>query len=163
MARPDTQRPLLPSLLDRLTDAEPDASREPLWRHSYTLRQLREDVRRDLEALLNTRQSRVDLVYSQSELARSVLTYGVLEFSAGESLQSDEQERTRAAVEQAIRTFEPRLTNVQVRIQGPVDRVERKLHLTIDAVLRVEPIVERVAFDTVVEAGTGTCQVRAKT
>lgn len=162
MARPDTKLPLLPSLIDRLIDHEPDVSSEPFYRHSYTVRQLQESVRRDLEMLLNTRQSRDDLVGTQAEIARSILTYGVPEFGSGEADGEDSQERLRSAVEQAIRTFEPRLERVQVKVDGAVNPIERKLHLTIDAILHVEPIVERVAFDTVVETPTGTCEVQSK-
>ena len=55
MAKISEQQPLVPSVLDRLMDCEPDNPREaPKSRHQI-LRELKQSVRRDLENLLNTR------------------------------------------------------------------------------------------------------------
>ena len=155
-----TQQPLLPSLLDRLIDTDPDQSSEPLWRGSYRLEELREHVRRDLEFLLNTRHGRADLLEQPGELAVSTLSYGLPDFTGiiGGGVQT--QERIRATVERAIRDFEPRLKNVNVEVREPEYEFDRNIRLTIHAVLFVEPIVELVTFDTTVEATTGTCEVR---
>ncbi|HTN02306.1 type VI secretion system baseplate subunit TssE [Planctellipticum variicoloris] len=154
-----SQQPLLPSLLDRLIDAEPDQSTEPLWRGSYRIEELREHVRRDLEYLLNTRHGRFDLLAQPGELAVSTLSYGLPDFTGivGGGLES--RERIRATVERAVRSFEPRLANVQVVIRDPEQQIDRNIRLTIQAVLCVDPVVELVTFDTTVEATTGTCQV----
>lgn len=159
MARVGPDRPLLPSLIDRLFDAEPDVSSEPLWRSSYTVRQLKEDVRRDLEALLNTRHTRNDLTAAGGELARSALTYGVADITSVGTEAAVDQARVKSVIEEAIRRFEPRLINVKVRVMPPESGYERTLQLSVDAVLHVEPIVERVVFDSVVHAQTGTFEV----
>lgn len=154
-----SQQPLLPSLLDRLIDAEPDQSTEPLWRGSYRIEELREHVRRDLEYLLNTRHGRFDLLAQPGELSVSTLSYGLPDFTGivGGGLES--RERIRATVERAVRSFEPRLANVQVVIRDPEQQIDRNIRLTIQAVLCVDPVVELVTFDTTVEATTGTCEV----
>lgn len=159
MTSAKSQQPLLPSLLDRLIDAEPDQSTEPLWRGSYRIEELREHVRRDLEYLLNTRHGRFDLLAQPGELAVSTLSYGLPDFTGivGGGLES--RERIRATVERAVRSFEPRLANVQVVIRDPEQQIDRNIRLTIQAVLCVDPVVELVTFDTTVEATTGTCQV----
>jgi len=56
MARVDLDQPLLPSVLDRLLDANPDLSRDPPKSRGQHLAELRQAVRRDLEALLNARR-----------------------------------------------------------------------------------------------------------
>ena len=160
MSRFDSQLPLIPSLLDRLIDSEPDVSTEPLWSRSHTLGQLKESVRRDLENLLNTRQTRTDLFRQSSETAKSVLTYGVPDFTAQGMDSSHEQERLKEAIEQAIRSFEPRLIQVQVDVEEMESVLNRTIHLKINAVLCVEPIIESIVFDTIIETSSGVCDVQ---
>lgn len=156
----DTQPPLLPSLLDRLIDTDPDQASEPMWRGSYRLEELREHVRRDLEYLLNTRHGRIDLITQPGELSVSTLSFGLPDFSnlIGDGLES--KEYIRALVERAVIDFEPRLQNVSVIIRPPESEFDRNIRLTIQAVLRVDPITEFVTFDTTVETASGACQVR---
>jgi len=154
------QQPLLPSLLDRLFDDEPDQSTEPLWRGSYRVDELREHVRRDLEFLLNTRHGRADLLDPARELAISSLSYGLPDFTGviGGGLES--RERIRASVERSIRDFEPRLQGVQVVVVDSEFEHDRNVRLSIRALLCVNPIEEPVLFDTTVESSSGTCEVR---
>ena len=72
-----------PSILDRLLDDEPEVTREPLHQHFQGVRQLKRAVTRDLEALLNTRQEQLTaLPVACSEVQRSLLTYGLPDFTA---------------------------------------------------------------------------------
>ena len=160
MPTTNSQQPLLPSLLDRLINTEPDQSSEPLWRGSYRLDELREHVRRDLEYLLNTRHGRIDLMTQVSELTVSTLTFGLPDFTGINGGGVENREKLRAVVERAVRDFEPRLTNVQVVVRDLENEFDRNIRLTIQAVLYVDPIVELVTFDTTVEASSGTCEVR---
>lgn len=155
-----TEQPLLPSLLDRLIDDDPDLPEEPLWKGAYRLEDLREDVRRDLQFLLNARHGRFDLLKYGGQLAKSTLTFGLPDFTGSIGGEKESRERVRGIVERAIRDFEPRLTNVQVIAVDEAASVDRNIQLTIQAVLFVDPIVEMVAFDTIVESTTGICDVR---
>lgn len=156
----DTQQPLLPSVLDRLIDSEPDQTREPLWRGSYRIEELREHVRRDLEFLLNSRHGRYDLLAPPGELSISVLAYGLGDFTGLVGGGSDTRERIRATVQRAIADYEPRLQGVTVEVSGTELEFDRNVRLTIRATLNVYPVVEPVTFDTTVEAATGNCEVR---
>ena len=156
----DSQQPLLPSLLDRLVDTEPEQSSEPLWRGSYRIDELREHVRRDLEYLMNTRHGRDDLVTRSSELSVSTLSYGLPDFTGMIGGGVEASERIRSVVERAVRDFEPRLTNVQVEVRDPEFAYDRNIRLTIHATLSVYPIVELVTFDTNLEPVSGNCEVR---
>ena len=153
------QLPLLPSLLDRLMDDEPDQSTEPLWRGSYRVDELREHVRRDLEYLLNTRHGRGDLLAPGRELAVSTLAYGLPDFTGSIGGGLETRERIRSAVERAIRDYEPRLQNIQVTVVDSEHEFDRNVRLSIQAVLCVHPIVEPVMFDTTVESINGACEV----
>ena len=155
----DQQQPLLPSILDRLMDDEPESSSEPLWRGSYKLDELREHVRRDLEFLLNTRHGRYDLLERPTELGVSSLSYGLPDFTGTVGGGAESEEKMRATVERAVRDFETRLRDVRVEVRPPESEFERNISLTIYALLYVDPIVELVSFDTSVEATTGNCQV----
>ncbi|WP_010585389.1 type VI secretion system baseplate subunit TssE [Schlesneria paludicola] len=154
------QQPLLPSLLDRLIDEDPERTSDPLWRGSYRLEELREHVRRDLEFLLNTRHGRYDLLNQPCELSVSSLSYGLPDFTGVIGGGMEYNERVRLTVERAIRDFEPRLRNVRVEVRKPEFEYDRNMHLTIHAMLSVDPILEHVTFDTTVEASSGTCEVR---
>ena len=82
MPHVDSQKPLLPSLLDRLIDNEPDVSTEPQWQRAQSLRQFELGVLRDVEAMLNTRQSRPAMGEEFKELLQSVLTFGLPDLTA---------------------------------------------------------------------------------
>ena len=154
------QHPLLPSLLDRLFDDEPDQSTEPLWRGSYRVDDLREHVRRDLEFLLNTRHGRADLLAPGRELAVSTLAYGLPDFTGMIGGGLEAREHSRSSVERAIRAYEPRLQNVRVDAVDAENQFDRNVRLSIRAMLCVNPIEEPVMFDTTVESASGTCEVR---
>lgn len=162
MARID-QFTMTPSVLDRLIDFEPELSIEPDWVSSQGISELRASVKRDLETLLNTRQTRPELMNSSAELATSVLTYGLPDFASDGVGGAEEQaEALREAVERAIQRFEPRLLQIQVMRVPAANPYERSLHLVIDAMLRFDPEPIPVTFDTILQPNLGTCQVEAK-
>ena len=143
-----------PSILDRLLDDEPDVVQERLHQRFYDVRQLKRTVTRDLEALLNTRQERLTpLPAACREVQRSLLTYGLPDFTAWSLLSPVDRQRIRHALEQAIATCEPRLTRVQVTLE-PAREYERVVRFRIEALLRVEPTPEPVTFDAVLQLHT---------
>jgi type VI secretion system protein ImpF len=156
----DSQQPLTASLLDRLIDLEPDVSTEPEWRRHQKLGEYESSVLRDIEALLNTRQARA-WKSDDGELACSVLTYGLPDFSAGLQLSPTDREQLRVSVERALVLFEPRLRQIHVQLRPPVSPVERALRLTVEAQLWVHPRPVAIKFDTLVEPASGSCKVEA--
>jgi type VI secretion system protein ImpF len=148
--------PLLPSLIDRLLDDEPDVSTEPAWSWTQDVRNLKQSVMRDLEALLNTRQTRADLLRDapDAEVAQSVLTYGLPEVASATPSDPLACEELRRAVQEAIRRFEPRLLDVRVHLREAENASERKLHLVVEGSLDMTPEPVPVVFDTVVEEAT---------
>jgi type VI secretion system protein ImpF len=145
---------LHPSVLDRLLDNEPEAEREPPANGFQNLRQLKHAVRRDLEALLNTRQDIfAELPAEFTEVRRSLLTYGLPDFTACTLLSASDRTRIRRALEQAIAVFEPRLDRVRVVLESPRQH-ERTLRFRIEALLRAEPSPEHVTFDAMLQLST---------
>jgi type VI secretion system protein ImpF len=145
---------IVPSILDRLMDDEPEVAREPLPNRFQNLFQLKKSVARDLEALLNTRQEILAEVSPEFiEVSRSLVTYGLPDFSSSSVLSTNDRNRIRRALEQAVATFEPRLERVRVHLEAPRDQ-DRTLRFRIEALLRVEPAPEPVTFDAVLRLNT---------
>src|SRR5579863_8590318 len=61
MDRVNAESDLVASVLDRLIDHEPDVSTEPQVNRAARLGQVKESIKRDLEWLLNTKRTIVDL------------------------------------------------------------------------------------------------------
>ena len=162
MARIDHETHLVPSILDRLLDDEPEVVQEPPYNRFQSLRQLKQAVARDLEAMLNTRQEALAEVPAEfGEVSRSLLIYGLPDCTALTMLSLPDRNRIRRALEQAIATFEPRLERVRVALEPPRQH-ERLLRFRVDAVLPVRPEPEPVVFDTMLRLNTQEYVVRGQ-
>jgi type VI secretion system protein ImpF len=147
MARVDPQQGLMPSILDRLIDP---ASAGVEGQAGYNLAQMMETVRKDLEDLLNTRQTLGPSAKNLPRVRNSILGFGLPEISAMPSITPQQRRDIAEAVAATVARYEPRLRDVRVT---PLDTEEGKratLRFRIDARLAVEPGPE-VAFDTVTE------------
>ncbi len=162
MPRIDSQMPLLPSVLDRLIDEDPDVSSEPAWRREQDLREFELTVLRDVESLLNSRQTRPDLSEAFQQASQSILKYGLPDFTSAMAGSRDDYEQIRQAVELALEHFEPRLREVHVTVHDPENTGDRKLQLHIEAVLWVEPEPQPITFDTIVHTQSGICKVEPR-
>jgi type VI secretion system protein ImpF len=144
---------IVPSLVDRLLDDNPDVQQEPIASRYQDVRDLRVSVARDLENLLNTRRESLDELPPEfTDLNRSLLVYGLPEFMAFNLLDPSDLGRLRRAIESAIANFEPRLQRVRVQME-PLQPNDRAVRFRIEAMLRVDPAPEPVVFDTVLQLG----------
>jgi type VI secretion system protein ImpF len=151
---------MVPSVLDRLLDDEPQISKEPSTNRVQNLRSLERAVGRDLEALLNSRQEAlVELPSEFVELNQSILIYGLPDLTSMSLLNQDDRNRIRRSVEQAIAVFEPRLERVRVAIEAPREH-DRGLRFRIDAMLRVDPAPEPVTFDAILHLNTQQYEIQ---
>jgi type VI secretion system protein ImpF len=154
MPRVDNELSILPSVLDRLLDDEPGTLREPVPNRFQNLGKLKAAVTRDLEDLLNTRQEMLEELPSEfAEVSRSLVSYGLPDFTSFSLLSKHDRNRIRRALEQAITTFEPRLARVSVTLELPREN-DRALRFHIEALLRLEPAPELVTFDAVLQLTT---------
>src|SRR5437763_8274843 len=114
MPRSRTEPEFVLSALDRLIDHEPDSAFEV--RHGLVgpLDRIKESILSNLSWLLNSRRSIVELPSGRNHLARSVLAFGLPDFTHLGMETAQEKESLRAAIEATIRRFEPRLTQVEV-------------------------------------------------
>lgn len=156
MSRVDSQQGLMPSLLDRLID--PDSA-GTAWLRGYGLAQVLDAVRRDIEDLLNTRQSQGDFPEGYAEVPRSIVAYGMPDLSTINAASAEQCSEVGRLMEALIAQFEPRLKDVRARLVGTTSDKDRRLQFHIDARLCVDPSPE-VSFDTVVELTTGHAFVK---
>jgi type VI secretion system protein ImpF len=153
------QRAQLP-LLDRLIDDAPDVDRDALVSLAEAVALLRRSVRRDIEALLNARRRWRSWPEGYDELALSPVGYGITDFAAGVFNDPAQRDRLRAQIEETIRRFEPRLTQVHVVLIDSDNTLDPTLRLRIEALLRTEPAPEPITFDTLVDPATAEVQVK---
>ena len=152
---------LVPSILDRLLDDEPDKVKEIAASRTQRLRELKQSVRRDLEHLLNTRVCLHVIPSDCEELLTSVLNYGIPDFGGLATASGDQQELLRSKVEDVICRFETRFKFVRVElVQDATQALQRTIRLKIDGVLHAEPAPEPVSFDSHIMPTIGTFQVK---
>ncbi len=158
MAKAESDKRVQLSLLDRLVDMDPELERDPPLSRTQALRELRQSVRRDLEHLLNGRQRCRSWPRSLTELDRSLLNYGIPDFTGVELGASGRREDFRSAVERVIREFEPRFTMVRVSLieDENDEQLDRTMRFRIEALMRVEPAPEPIVFDSQLEPLTNT-------
>tara|TARA_Y100001968_G_scaffold274160_2_gene267195 strand:+ start:48 stop:608 length:561 start_codon:yes stop_codon:yes gene_type:complete len=142
-----------PSLFEKLLDDDPRAPSAGTV-ELLNIEQVKESVARDLEALLNSR-----LVYSQEllsgypECQRSVLNYGLNDFSGLSLASSYDRGYVCRSLEEAISKHEPRLQNVRASLELDHE-LSSKLHFAISALLVMYPAQEPVSFDAMLQPST---------
>jgi type VI secretion system protein ImpF len=157
--RADNEVRTQPSVLTRLVDDAPGDSEDRAPERLGGVRQLKQAVRRDLEALLNTRREALaDLSPGFAALDASLLTYGLPDFTALDLASQQDRALVLRTLEQAIAAFEPRLDRVRIKLDE--ERGSRGLQFRIEAVLRVEPTPEPVRFDAELQLSTQQYNVR---
>ncbi|MFL6674165.1 MAG: type VI secretion system baseplate subunit TssE [Massilia sp.] len=151
---------LQPSLLDRLTDHEPDKGIEARERRVLSLRTLRESVLRDLAWLLNTTNLlSVTDTPRLPHVASSVLNYGMPDISgiplAGLNLSDLER-----GIRQAIWDFEPRLVRASVTVRAISAALEHnKLMFEIEGDMWAQPYPERLYLKTEIDLDGGAIRL----
>lgn len=153
---------LQPSLLDRLTDDEPERQVESRDKRVLSLDRLRAGVRRDLSWLFNTSHlaSAQDLS-AFPEAAASTINYGLPDL-AGRTASSIVGPMLENLVRRAIWQFEPRLrkNSVNVRIARTPDGYSHNaVVMTIDAELWAQPTPVRLLLRTDIDLESGEVHV----
>ena len=151
------QRGLLPSILDRLTDPE-SAGTTTLT--GYSVEKMYAAVLRDLEHLLNAVHTAHDVPPEFNEVHNSVVSYGLPDLTSIEAISADQRATIGRTIRLAVERFEPRLRRVRVTLLKQEDELRMSLRFRIDARLNVDPAPD-VAFDTILEVGTGKYLVTA--
>lgn len=146
------------SILDRLIDLEPRVSSEPVQKRLQGVEPIKRSVVGHLENLLNTRRHIETPPAKMREINRSLLVYGLKDFTGENPNSIMIRQQLRQDMEKTILKFEPRLKNVRVQLDGD-GKNKRNLRFRITGVLHVEPISEPVAFDTFFDMNRSLCTI----
>jgi type VI secretion system protein ImpF len=162
MAELTQKERLQPSLLDRLTDNEPELRQESREKRILSPGRLRESVRRDLTWLFNTPNLATVLdLENFPQVADSVLNYG-LPSLAGRTTSSVDIPEMERLLRQAIWTFEPRLSKNSIRVRLVADTAlmsHNALSFYIEAELWAQPIPLRLFLKTEIDLEAGNASV----
>lgn len=159
MARTELDRAVQPSLVDRLTDLEPKSRLDSPSSRDASERAYRASVQRDIEWLLNSRRTMWPAPLGLQEVHHSGYEYGLVDTTALFVGSPEGRSSLREAVEDTIARFEPRLTNVRVKLVDADQKSAPQLRFVIEALLRMDPNPEQVVFDTVFDTANGSYEV----
>jgi type VI secretion system protein ImpF len=155
MARIASQEGIRPSMLDRIVDPESEGTS---WRRGYSVDQMVDAVRKDLEDLLNSHRMVLDIPEEFPEVRKSIVAYGLPDPSTYEAIGPNTARTVCAAIEEVIALFEPRLSDVQaIPLRGDASKT-LSLDFEIRATLRLDPSPE-VAFVTLLKLTTGEATI----
>lgn len=186
MARTDNETRVTASVLQRLLELESEAGRRPVRAPTQSLRDLKVSVCKDLENLLNTRRVRRELLGGDKEAVReavedlvearlaqqelppdaaeaddSLLAYGLPDLTVFNLRDDKHLDKITDALEKTIELFEPRLLGAKAVPELARDG-EHILRFRIDARLKVEPVAERVSFNTSLQPHNGQFKVESE-
>ena len=136
-------------LFDRLDDDGEHSSGNKREARARETEQAVRSVMRDLQALLNTRSALSSKsLESYSEIPRSIVNYGLIDFASMCMGSDNDQQEICKAVQLAIVRHEPRLHQVAVTLrprQGAINRVD----FVITARLKSARLGEPMSFNAV--------------
>jgi type VI secretion system protein ImpF len=162
MAELTPKERLQPSLLDRLTDDEPDNRRESTESRVLSPYRLRESVRRDLTWLFNTTNlAAVQDLSDYPEVDRSTVNFGIADLAGRAASGVDEASLARL-LRRAIAEYEPRLLPDTVKVRAVVDpelHGANTLRFHIEAELWSQPLPLRLYLRADLDLEDGEARV----
>lgn len=162
MAELTPKERLQPSLLDRLSDDDPESRYESPEKRVLSPHRLRESVRRDLTWLFNTTNLAAVLDLSNyPEIERSTLNFGIPDLTGRTALSLDQPALVRT-LRRAIWDYEPRLLRDTVKVEVVVDPERHgtnTMRFHIEAELWSQPLPLRLYLQTDVDLEDGEARV----
>jgi type VI secretion system protein ImpF len=163
MAELTQKERLQPSLLDRLTDNDPEKRQESREARVISPSRLRDCVRRDLAWLFNTTHLQsLQNLDDYPMVARSVINYGMPDM-AGRTISTINPVILEQSIRRAITDFEPRLVARTLRVKLVVDEKQMNhnaMSFDIEAELWAQPLPLRLFLRTAIDLESGTIDVR---
>lgn len=154
-------RVLSRSVFDRLIDDAPDRASDPLLSIPEQVREVREAIRRDLEALLNTRRCPSAPNSAFPELRDALVSYGVDGMVSANLVTDEAKLQLARMIERRISIFETRLMDVRVTILTSRTHSDRALRMRIQATFRVHEGMPPISFESTIDPSTQRFLVEA--
>ncbi|MBU2570212.1 MAG: type VI secretion system baseplate subunit TssE [Gammaproteobacteria bacterium] len=162
MAELTQKERLQPSLLDRLTDDEPNNRVESRDKRVLSMQKLRQSVLRDVSWLLNADsfESVADLT-DYPEVAQSVINFGIQNL-AGTSVVGADLTNIERKLKQAITVFEPRIlpNSLSVKVLSADVMNQQAISFDIEANLWAQPLPIHLYLRTEIDVLTGDVNLR---
>ena len=158
MAELTSKERLQPSLLDRLTDDEPDQQQESRDQRVLSANRLRECVLRDLGWLFNsTRLPEREEVERYPFAAHSLINFGLPPLT-GATARSVDMEALERNLRQTVADFEPRIFRQSLRVRPELTE-ERMSHnaltFEIEGDLWAQPLPLQLYLKTEIDLESG--------
>lgn len=154
---------LQPSLLDRLTDLEPESKTESRDDRVINIRRLRDIIRRDLAWLLNS-NSQGTLIDAEQypHVSNSVLNFGVREV-AGDFSTEIRAAEIRKAIQRAIIKFEPRIKDGTLEVVARKDKKSSQtiIEFDIHADMWAQPLPMELYLRSQIDLTTGQLSLQS--
>lgn len=119
-----------------------------------SVEEMKRYVFRDIENLLNTRRQIYLVPDAYGEVNNSLFVYGIRDFTSQNPRSEFLRQELRSDIEKTILQFEPRLQSLSVLLEES-EQSKQGIIFRINALMVVEPEVEQVTFDTVLDINTG--------
>ena len=160
MARWEPEQTVTQSVLDRLIDRDPANSSEAAPTRAQSVRQLKVSLRRDLEWLLNSRRTPEAVNSEFQELEQSLYNFGLPDVTSLSWDSARDRGRLARMIEQALHTFEPRLSGIRVVAVEATAGAQHVVRFQIEGMLDMDPSPEHISFDTLLQLSSGEYQVK---
>jgi len=161
MAERLSSEAILPCLLDRLCDDEPQKTHESSYRQNLTLTAFRRSVLRELGWLLNTPcHTEDEIIQDYPEVRSSVVNFGKPDLT-GKTATNLKPRELEQHIAEAIRRFEPRILShsLSVRVIPHVNKAMPNLiGFEIRGLLWANPLPEQFQLQTEIDLETGKCK-----
>jgi type VI secretion system protein ImpF len=142
-----TQAQIASPLLHRLTDDKPGERAVHDTNRYVDYTQLHQDIKQNLESLLNTRLGYFDVLKQESQLSRSLLSYGIADFSGQYDSIKKHQLDLCQQIQETILHFEPRLQQVTVSLVDNDDALTRRFSFRIAGNIHLKPTPVQAVFE----------------
>ena len=153
---------LQPSLLDRLTDDDPQNRQESRDKRILSLQRLREAVRRDLSWLLNCGNlSATEDLDDYPEVYRSVINYGAPDL-AGSTASTLNRIDVERMLRESVLNFEPRILRDTLKVKLDRDHEQMShnaLVFLIEGELWAQPVPMQLFLKTALDLETGAIDI----
>ncbi|MGR8928996.1 MAG: type VI secretion system baseplate subunit TssE [Gammaproteobacteria bacterium] len=163
MAELSLKERLQPSLLDRLTDSDPDRKEESREHRVLSVKQLKQSVLRDLSWLFNTTAlAEVEDLKGYPHAVDSVINYGIPALS-GVNLSNINIQKLQRQIKQAIMDFEPRIMAKTLKIEVIADEHEMSntaICFKIEGDLWAQPLPVRLYIRSDIDLETGEVNIK---
>ena len=135
-------------LFYRLLDDETGKLNDEQAMNVMTLKSLQDDIKCNIQSVLNNRINVFFIENENIEVNDSVLMYGMPDYTQPQFSLKQYQQLLAQKIQKIITYFEPRLQQVKVMVIDSGTDYERNLHLRIMGEINLKPNPKTAVFDT---------------